>query len=364
MSLASLPENGTTVTVNSTISNSDQQLLFTDDITIGGGYVGCLDRLIVNLQQVALLNPTEDDDINTCGPRLPSQAPRAFESGSWLFGAGSYIQLSSQQLQLSEFEVQFDFRTLDASGILLYYPYVDKYLLVYIFEGRLAVDCSLSALDFIHLETESTFNSGWWHEVSLLMNGLNITVAINGSLTLFRSAPTIVNPVFTPSGVLFLGGISANYSLDADNLATSSSIAGCVRNLRFGGGPVVNLQNSTSRRVDFGGCPQEVQPGVRFMGTGRAEFLVTSQQFQNITFTFRTDQVVALLFNFGEFSISIFHTKLRLDICDGFVLVSDGMGLNDNTPHAGSVLISSSGNTSMCESSFLPPVFDYASLFL
>lgn len=309
--------------------------------------MGCLDRLIINLQQVALLHPIEVGNINTCGPRLPSQALRTFESGSWLFGAGSFIQLSSQQFLLSEFDVQFDFRTLDLSGVLLYFPCDGQYLLVYVSEGRLAVDYSLSALDFVHLETESTFHSGLWHTVSLLINGPNITMEIDASLTLFGSSSTIANTVITPSRILFFGGLSTNYSMNADNLATSSSLAGCIRNLRFSEGPVVNLQNSISRRVDFGGCPQRVQPGVRFMGTGKAEFLFTSQQLQNITFTFRTDQLVALLFNFGEFSISIFHTKLRLDICAGFVLVLDRAGLNDNTPHIGSVLISSSGNSSM-----------------
>lgn len=339
LSLASLPKNGSTITVNATVSSSN---LFNDNITIGGGYAGCLDHLTVNRQPVFLLNPLEDIDIYTCGPRLPSETAREFENGAWFFGAGSYIQLFSQPFEL----IQFEFRTLDSSGVLLFYPNNEQqYILLYLSEGRLAVDYNLSPLDFLHLETESTFNSGLWYQVSLRISDQNITVTINDTLTLITSS-TIADIGFTPTGILLLGGVSANYSAEADGLASSLSIAGCMRNLEFDG-LLINIQESISNRVDFSGCPQVVASGVRFMGTGRAEYLVTSQQFHNLTFTFRTTQLAALLFCFSEFSISIFHTKLRLDVSDEFVLISDEPGLNDNIQHTGSVQLSSFGNVSM-----------------
>lgn len=346
LSLASFPENGSTITVNATVSSSNLHLRFNDNITIGGGYAGCLDHLTVNRQPIFLLNPLEDIDIHTCGPRLPSETAREFDNGAWFFGAGSYIQLFLQQLQSFEL-MQFEFRTLDASGVLFFYPNNEQqYVLLYLSEGRLAVDYNLSPLDFLHFQTESTFNSGLWYQVTVLISDRNITVTINGTLVLIGSSSTIVDIGFRPSGILLLGGVSANYSAEADSLASSLSIAGCMRNLQFGGS-LVNIQESISKRVDFGGCPQVVVPGVRFMGTGRAEYLVTSQQFQNITFTFRTAQLTALLFSFSEFSISIFHTKLRLDVSEEFFLVSDERGLNDNTQHTGSVQLSSFGNASM-----------------
>ena len=343
LSLASWPVNGSTITVSATISRPSLFFLVNDSITIGGDYTGCLDRLAVNQQRMFLLTPLENSDIYTCGPRPPSEVARGYEDGAWLLGGGSYIQITSQPLQ----SIQFEFRSLDSSGILLFYPSnQQQYFLLYLSEGKIMVDYNYSPLDFLHLETEATYNSGLWHHISVMMFKWNITVAIDGVPTLRGSSSTVLEIAFTPLAIILLGGISPTFSTDADNLASFSSVAGCVRNLQFGG-LLVNLQESVSNRVDFGGCPQVVSSGVRFMGTGRAEFPISAQTFQSITFTFRTTQLAALLFSFGNLSISLFHTKLRLDIADEFVLVSDESGLNDNTQHVGSVQLSSLGNMSL-----------------
>lgn len=300
----------------------------------------------MNQQRIFLLNPLENGDIYTCGPRPPSEVARGFEDGAWLLGGGSYIQISSQPLLSSE-PIEFEFRSFDTSGVLLFYPGIpQQYFLLYLSEGKIMVDYSYSPLDFLHLETEATYNSGQWHHVSVVIINQDITVAIDGIPTLMGSSSTVVNVAYMPSGILVLGGVSTNFSTDAYSLASSSSVAGCVRNLRVGG-LSLHIQESVSNRVDFGGCPQAVSPGVRFMGTGRVEFSISPQMFQNITFTFRTSQLTSVLFSFGELSISIFHTKLRLDVSDEIFLVSDESGLNDNSPHAGSVQISSLGNASM-----------------
>lgn len=350
LSLTPLPENGSSFTINTAISNSDRAL-FRENITIGGGYTGCLDHLIINQQPIFLLSPIEDVNIDTCGPRPPSETIRAFEGGAWLLGAASYIELSLQQFSSSDFEIQFSFRTFDASEILLFYPSltVHQYLLIYLFEGKVAVDYNLSPLDVIHLETNISYNSGLWYELSLRINGSNFSMTVNSTETLLDSSSSVVDTVFAPRGVLFLGGISANYS-DIDSLFSSSSVAGCMSNLTLNG-LLVSLQTSVSNRVDFSGCPEVVSPGVRFMGTGRAEFGVPGQQFHNITFAFRTTQLAALLFDFGEFSVSIFHTTLRLSVSNSFVLESE-LGLSDNIRHSGSILLSSSPNSSMCDSSY------------
>jgi hypothetical protein len=347
LSLATLPENGSTITVNATTSSPGYSI-FNENITIGGGYRGCLDRLTVNQQLVPLLNPIEDTDISTCGPRLPSEVARRFGDGAWLFGAGSYIQFTSQQFESPQL-LEFEFRTFDASGVLLFYPLSeDQYLFLYLLEGRLAADYNPSPLNFLHLETEVAFNSGLWYRVSALITDQSVTVSINDTLTLMRNSSTVEEVDFKPAGALLFGGIPAFYSPYAESVPITSSIAGCMRNLTFGGIPL-NMQEGVSNRVDFGGCPQIVTSGVRFMGTGRVEFLLTSQQLQNfdITFAFRTTQLVALLFSFGEFSVSIFHTKLRVDIPGGLTLISDELGLNDNIQHTGSVQLSSLENILM-----------------
>ena len=350
LSLARLPENGTAITVRTAISNSNQSSLFNESVIVGGGYVGCLDHLILNQQLISLLTPIDGEvNIDTCGPRIPLEAVRSFGSGVWFYGAGSYMRHSlQQQLESVQFEIQLYFRTFDELGLLLFYPDENlmQYLVVYLSEGKVALDIKHSPLDSKHLESESTYNFGLWYEITILVNGLNITMTVNGTETLFDSSSVVTDSSFTPSDTLFLGGIPSQYSTVIESDIITSSLSGCMRNIQFDG-TVVNLEESESNRVEFSGCPEVVERGVRFMGTGRAEFPLGSQALNNITFAIRTTQLAALIFNFGEFSVSIFHTKLRLYMSDNFIVEVDDVILNDNTRHTGSVLFSSSENSSL-----------------
>lgn len=324
-------------------------MLFSGNVVVGGGYVGCLDRLILNRQLVSLLTPLDGEvNIDTCGPRVPSEAVRSFGGGVWLFGAGSYIRLSLQQLESVQFEIQFSFRTFNELGLLLFYPDENlmHYLVVYLSEGKVALDYKLSPLDSKHLESESTYNFGLWYEITVLVNGLNVTMIVNGTETLFDSSSVVTDSPFAPSDKFFLGGIPSQYSAVVESEIITSSLSGCMRNIQFDG-TVANLEESESNRVDFSGCPEIVERGVRFMGTGRAEFPLSSQVLSNITFAIRTTQLAALIFDFGGFSVSIFHTKLRLYMSDDFIVEVEDVKINDNTRHTGSILFTSSENSSL-----------------
>ena len=339
------------MSASSPLSNSSQPLLQGPTVAVGGSYQGCLDQLIVNEHQVSLFDPLEmDTEITTCGPRPPAQAGREFESGVWLFGSGSYVRLAQQLELASQFQIEFEVRTLDASGLLLYYPGTDsvQYLALYLSEGRIRAEYRLSTLDRIAVQSELVYNTGLWYSVVLLVDGANVTLEINNTETLAGSSSTIMLPdaTFSLSQVLFVGGLSAEYSAAGDTLATSSSVSGCVRNLQIDTIPV-DLQDGESVRADFRGCPGRVEPGVRFMGNGRAEFGISRQDFHNVSFGFRTTQLAALLLQVGDLSLSIFHSKLRVDVAGRFVLTSEESGLNDNARHTVSLLYSSTGNQSM-----------------
>lgn len=351
LSLAYLPANGSTMTVNATISAPPRQLLFNNIVTVGGEFEGCLDHLTVNQQRVALLNPLERNDrINFCDPRLPSETIREFGSGIWLFGTGSFFQLSSQQLQPSNFEIQFEFRTFDEAGLLLFVPSVDmmQYLIIYLKEGRVAVDYFFSSIDILHLLTGSFYNSGLWYGIEISVDRLNLTVIVNDSEVLFGYSSSVGNSVFAPSQILLLGGFSSKYSAFMENVVSTTSLPGCLRNLNINR-TMINLKESQieSSRVDINGCPEIVLPGVRFMGNGRAEFSMTDGQLHNITFAFRTTQLAALLLHFNGTSVSVFHTKLRVDLWDDLQLVSEELGLSDNIRHEVSLIFSSFGNITM-----------------
>lgn len=352
LSLTFLPENGSTITVDATLLNASQNVLLKGSATVGRDYEGCLDQLIINNQQLPLLTPLERNvNLNTCGPRLPSETIRKFSGGIWLLGAGSYIKFTSQQLQSSEFDIQFYFRTFDKSGLLIFYPddNLTQYLVIYLFEGKVEADYHFSVLhrNPLHLETALSYNTGLWYEIRLLANGSNVTMIVNGSEMLFGSSSQVI--AFAPSSMFTVGGLPADYAVATNGLVVTSSISGCVHNLTVAiDGSMIDLQKNESSRVDLiNGCPESVAPGVRFMGNGRAEFNIASQQLFNVSFAFRTTQLAALLLHFDGISVSLFHTRLRVDLSDQVVLISNASGLNDNTRHVGSILFSSSGNGSM-----------------
>ncbi len=337
------------MTAVSTRLSDTIHLLRSGSVTIGGSYQGCLDKLIINQHQVSLLDPLDvSTGIATCGPRPPSETARVFGSGVWLFGGNSYIRLTLQEIQSSQFQMQFQFRTLDTSGLLLFYPGTDlmQHFVLYLMEGRVTVSYRLSTLDVAGpLQSESFYNTGLWYDVVLSVDGVNVTITINNTEILSVSSSMVMESEFLPSQVLLLGGLSAEYAMLENSLDTASSIAGCVRNLRIGVA-MVNLQDSENFRVDFGGCPEAVAPGVRFMGNGSAEFSMNSQQLHNITFAFRTTQLAAHLLHVGGLTVRIFHTMLRVDVNTNFILTSEESGLNDNTRHTVFLLLSSSGNIS------------------
>ena len=340
--MAVLPENGSTITVSAALSNST--LLFAEAVAVGRYYSGCLDRLIINRQQVALLNPFERDRVNICGgPRLPFDSQREFGNGVWLFGAGSYVQPSFQFLELSN--MRLDFRTFDESGLLLLAPGSDmvQYLAIYLFEGRLAVDFQLSTLRFLQIRSDFVYNTGMWYEVDLQIDPSSVVIVVNESEVLQAS---VMNSTFISSGSVIVGGLSDEYAVLMDMLTVASSISGCVRNFHVNE-ELALFNVSESNRVDFGGCPNTVATGVRFMGNGRAEFSIANEELRNITCAFRSTQVAALLLQFDSFAVSLFHGRLRVDYLNSFILQAEDSNYNDNIIHVMTLTFSSSGNTSM-----------------
>ena len=128
---------------------------------------------------------------------------------------------------------------------------------------------------------------------------------------------------------VFIGGLPKDIQAESPELAALPSIAGCIDQFQVNSMPM-NLSEMNSYRVDFSGCPATVAPGVRFSGKGLAEFQLREAKLNTLTFNFRTSQLKALLLQTGNLTISIFHTKIRVDIFN-ITLLSAESGLNDDT---------------------------------
>jgi len=111
--------------------------------------------------------------------------------------------------------------------------------------------------------------------------------------------------------------------------STLPSVAGCIDMFRVNGLPV-SLTPANTHRVDLSGCPSTVAPGVRFNGEGLAQFHLQEERLRTLTFNYRTSQLKALLLQTGNLTISVFHTKLRVDVFNASLLSAES-GLSDNT---------------------------------
>lgn len=350
ISLTSLPQNGSTYIANTAVSNNYCSL-FSEVTSLGGGnigngFVGCIDRVIINYGQVYLLDPLEREvNIKTCGPRPPLQTVRDTEVGAWLLGSGSYIHLYSTQLLPDDFSIRFWFRTFTATGILVVSPSIDylHYVNIYLSKGRLAVDATVSAHDFpLHLKSNFTYNSGMWYQIIFSYNSRNVTLSVDEEV-LSGIPSAIENHPFIPSGELFLGGLPQNISaLLGDTPNTSLSVAGCIHQVQIDD-TMIDLPTNESYRVDFGGCPVGVAAGIRFMGEGRAEFSIPEQELHSISFGYRSTQLTSLLLQSGDISVSIFHTKIRVNVF-ATKLVAVVSDLSNNIRHTVFLGLQSVGN--------------------
>ncbi len=75
--------------------------------------------------------------------RPPADLPRAFETGVWLLGAGSFLALNPVPLSIEGgVSVSLSFRTLTPSGTILYLTSSDlvAYVIVYVDNGWVWLD--------------------------------------------------------------------------------------------------------------------------------------------------------------------------------------------------------------------------------
>ncbi len=191
--------------------------------------------------------------------RPPADLPRAFETGVWLQGAGSFLALNSARLSLDGgVSVSLSFRTLKPSGTILYLTSSDlvAYIIVYVDNGWVWLDYSQTGLDRTRIRTTSTYTDGQWYALSVQLNQQGVVLTVNGTDVVQGGSPTIMPGAFNSTNYLFIGGVSPQVEEVVETLRPS--LSGCVREISINDQLLDLQQNTNSYRVSLGGCPEQV----------------------------------------------------------------------------------------------------------
>lgn len=125
-------------------------------------------------------------------------------------------------------------------------------------------------------------------------------------------------------------------------------MAGCTQQFRINEIDL-SLVGRESHRVDSNGCPVEVASGIRFTGEGQVDLSLDESNLYNISFNFRTTQISALLMQAGNLSVSLFHSRIKLQVYNAGIqynIVSMESNLGNNIPQFVSLQLKSSNSQS------------------
>jgi hypothetical protein len=182
---------------------------------VAGGYSGCLDRVVVNDNLIPLPLPDINDGqpLQFCGPRPPSEVARRLETGVWLQGGGSYVQVVNSLIEgASPLSTTLEFRTFSAEGLLLalFSEDMAQRLAVEVTDGRLSLQFSRDLLTTATAQTVGVVNDGEWHivEVTVEANTAFLLVDSNEGV---NATSTMSVSTFAPSSQqLYIGGLPSS----------------------------------------------------------------------------------------------------------------------------------------------------------
>lgn len=145
------------------------------------------------------------------------------------------------------FRLTFDLRTRSETAVLVYHSaksYDSDYMVLELLHGRvsLTLNKGSGALEFV---SDSAINDGAWHQVEVVIDPLNIRLAVDGHRK-ERRANAGDSRFLDLDGFLFVGGLDAptraraiQYelpSLSGSN-ARAGSMVGCLQNFKINGEP-------------------------------------------------------------------------------------------------------------------------------
>ncbi len=281
----------------------------------------------VSLQWEAPLLPNGIISNYVIQRRLPSLLPSPSERDVGVsFSGTGHATFNTSSLGGFTNTIELRFRTLSASGTLLYYISRSQSDLMAV-ELRSGVPWFVFDVGTgpaaIRPEADVTFNDGLWHTLVAVQEGVSGSIEIDGLYT--GSGNSIGTSQVLSSGLpVYIGGVppqspltSSNGELNPAATLRGELFAGCLFDLKINN-TVVDFSSQTDPHPGVGteefGCPINGVRQTQFLGGGYrqlAENTISSSQF-SLTFDFRTTDLHGLLlFGFNSSDASSFGVEIR-----------------------------------------------------
>ncbi|XP_041108645.1 usherin [Polyodon spathula] len=182
--------------------------------------------------------------------------PKNFMEGAHFLGQG-FLELHSFVFSGgTEFEISFEFRTDQLNGLLLFAFNKEEhvYLAAELRSGTLSFMFKTSQ-DFtrVDLWLGLSYCEGRWNRVTLRKQGSVATASMN---KLTEQVSGTVAEELNINSPIYLGGIPAEMQSSFRGLGLQQGFGGCIKDVKFTQGAVVNLAavSSNAVRVNLDGC--------------------------------------------------------------------------------------------------------------
>ncbi|GCC25954.1 hypothetical protein chiPu_0004368 [Chiloscyllium punctatum] len=206
---------------------------------------GCLRNFQLNRQR--LLPASQTFGVTPCfeGPT---------ESGTFFSTEGGYVILDDSFNLGLQFELVFEIRARNHSGILLHiHSYNRKYLNLFMEYGQVILKVSNGTAEFkTSVSPKQSMCDGRWHRIAVIRASNVVQLDVDSEVN--HLVGPITSRSFSPKEPVFVGGVPE--SLLSSRLSTRQSFTGCMRNFNINETPVIFAKAAlVSGGVSINSCP-------------------------------------------------------------------------------------------------------------
>ncbi|XP_038655581.1 laminin subunit alpha-4 [Scyliorhinus canicula] len=206
---------------------------------------GCLQNFQLNRQWLS--PPTQTFGVTPC---FEGQT----ESGTYFSPGGGYVILDDSFNLGLQFEIVFEVRARNHSGILLHiHSYNRKYLNLFMEYGQVKLKVSNGTTEFeTSVTTKQSLCDGRWHRIAVIRDANVVQLDVDSEVNY------VVGPISSHSSntkePVFVGGVPE--LLFSPRLSMYQSFTGCMRNFNINETPVIFTKAAlVSGAVSIDSCP-------------------------------------------------------------------------------------------------------------
>nr|XP_004672060.2 usherin [Jaculus jaculus] len=235
--------------------------------TIQKGFVGCLKDVyfMKNYNPSAIWTPLDwqssEEQVNV--QHSWEGCPSSLDEGARFLGSG-FLELRPHVFHgETDFEISLKFRTDQLTGLLLfiYNKEGPDFLAMQLKSGLLSLQLN-SSLTFtqVDLWLGLSYCDGKWHKAIVKREGSILSASMNELVE--RSSEAGSQPLVLNSAV-YVGGIPLELQDNYRQLSLEQGFGGCMKDVKFTRGAVVNLASvsSSAVRVNLDGCLSAASTG-------------------------------------------------------------------------------------------------------